>query len=97
MPLLNPTVTSKNVNIHLSYHGEKFELSSSSALRMGTASAIYDKVFSSMTVLRNESDVDSTHLMEFELIEAEWRCNDYEKMLEFIEDIIHFAVNIYNP
>lgn len=96
MPIINPAVTTKEINIGLSYHDEKLELSSSSALRMGAASAIYDKVFSCMTVVRNELDVDRIHLMEFELLEAEWKCSDYEKMIDFIEDIVHFSINIFN-
>lgn len=96
VPLLNPVVTDKDINLHVQYGAEKIELSSSNALHLGAMSAIYNKVYSNTTVFRNERYNRNSHLVEFELLEAEWHEDNENALISFIEDLIAYAANCYN-
>lgn len=96
VPLLNPVVTKKDINLPVQYGTEKLELSSSNALHLGAMSAIYNKVYSNTTVFRNEHFNENSHLIEFELLEAEWIENDENILISFLEDLIAYAANCYN-
>lgn len=81
----------------LQYDGDsELELSASKALFLGAAATMYGPVYSLGSVYRKETVLDKRHLIEFELLEAEWS-NDNEGVLRnFIVEMLDDAITAFN-
>ena len=96
VPIINDRYTHKAWTIPFDFNDEKLELSSSNAMHIGALSAIYGKVYSLQPVIRYEKEYDENHLLEFNLLEAEWQEDDYNQMLRFLEGLLHEIIMKFN-
>lgn len=76
--------------------GRNLELSASKALFLGAAATMYGPVYSLGTVYRKETVLDKRHLIEFELLEAEWSNDKEEVLRNFIVEMVDDAITVFN-
>lgn len=96
MPVLNKRAVDKPINFKFSCFGYPLELTSSNALYLSKASAIYKRVFCCSTVFRKEEVNDKLHLLEFKIIEAEWKEHSYINLIKRIKEIFLYGIQVYN-
>ena len=96
MPLLNKCSINKPINFKLNCFDCPSELTSSNALYLSKASSIYKRVFCCSTVFRKEEADDKLHLLEFKIIEAEWKECNYINLINKIKEIFSYGIQVYN-
>ena len=96
VPILNGAYTPKRSVLAFEHKDKSLELSPSGAMHIGALSAIYGKVYSLQVVVRDEDEYDANHLTEVHMLEAEWPCTDYEELLCFLEELLHFCMKAFN-
>lgn len=76
-------------------HG-RFELSACSAMRLSVLSAAYDKVYSLSRAFRCEERDDNNRLLEFKILEAEWKTPREEELFELLERYLYHIVACFD-
>jgi asparaginyl-tRNA synthetase len=96
LPIFNRKYFNKKQEFFISCNNKAYGLSESNAMYISALSAIYDKVYSISHVFRNETKKTSNHLIEFKLLEVEWKTNKYDEMYNLVEEYLKYIVNKYN-
>lgn len=94
-PIVKPQIADKDYEIHFNYKNNRCTLNSSNAMYLGALSALYGNVYTISSTVRIEHD-HINHLMEFEMLEAEWHEESFDKLLVFIEDMLRVLIDNYN-
>lgn len=93
---INPSFMSREHIISFELDGVIVDLNSSQAMQISAMSAIYNKVYSINRCFRREKEVDSSHLLEFKMLELEFQISDEEDIFEFIEDYLKYIIDWFN-